>query len=153
MHNLLWYFHLPHLRKPPNCCVLAKNVRNHCVRNCFVLYVSVHDVSCQEMLQRMRTVVMCSYVVLCKGGSAQISGAKTPRQVKFVWWLLNFWTLCVPLLQGCIQKFLNSPQWPRVQILQLSATKCHIIAICWVSLVSSATITLCFALHLDTCLL
>ena len=97
--------------------------------------------------------MMLSYVGLCEGRRVQITGAKSPRHVKFVWWLLNFWTFCVPLLQGCIQKFLNSPLGPRVQLLQLSATKGHIIAICRVSLVSFTAITLCFALRLNICLL
>jgi hypothetical protein len=46
---------------------------------------------------------------------------------------------------GCIQKF---PDWPlvvRTAMVQLSATRCSCIAILWVSLVSFAARTLCFA--------
>jgi hypothetical protein len=117
MHNLVCCCHFPCTHKPPNCSVPVKRVRNHCVRNCYLLYVSVHDVLCKEVLQSMRTVMMWSYVGLCEGRRAQISGAKSPRQVKFVWWLLNVWTFCAPLLQGCTQKFLNSPLGTRVQAL------------------------------------
>jgi len=54
--------------------------------------------------------------------------------------------------KGASKSFWNGhPEW-ELQMVQFSDTQCSCIAILWVSLVSSATITLCVASqHLNKC--
>jgi hypothetical protein len=101
------------------CIIWFDIVISHVLINLLIALFqqNVLEITACEIVFCCMCLCMMFYVGLCAGRRAQVSGAKSPRQVKFVWWLINVWTFCAPLLQGCIQKFLNSSLGPRVQAL------------------------------------